>query len=151
MTFRAKHFTLDELLHSDVAARRGIGNVPDAAAVANLQRLADTLLDPLREAVGAPLRVTSGYRSPELNAAVGGAPRSAHLTGRAADLVWWGRSPDDLAAAAEREDVGLAYDKLIIEFGAWVHIQIAPPGVVARKQVLTAERGPDGRAVYRTA
>ena len=67
-----KHFTIPELTRSDTAQRRSIDNTPTPEAVKNLTARVDNVLDPLRERWGAPLIVTSGYRSPALNTAVGG-------------------------------------------------------------------------------
>ena len=72
---------------SAVARSRGIDNTPPPQAVAALHDLIGHLLDPLREAWGGPVVVNSGYRSPALNAAVGGAPRSRHMYGEAADIT----------------------------------------------------------------
>ena len=82
-----KYFTLQELTRSDTAKRLSIDNTPDAAVMSHLETLVERLLDPLREAFGRPIIVTSGYRCPELNKAVGGSPTSPHLQGYAADLV----------------------------------------------------------------
>ena len=82
-----KHFTLDELTSSATAQRKGIANVPDATATAHLIRLVRQVLDPARSALGKPITVNSGYRCPQLNKAVGGAPKSYHLLGRAADIT----------------------------------------------------------------
>ena len=147
--FSARHFSLEELLHSDAAARHGIPNEPTDEIRANLQRLAAELLDPLRDAVGAPLRVTSGYRCPRLNALIGGAPASAHMAGRAADLVWWGHAPAELERIARRSWPQVRYDKLIVEFGRWLHVQIAAPGKAPRRETLEAYRDDAGRARYR--
>ncbi|MCC8037005.1 MAG: D-Ala-D-Ala carboxypeptidase family metallohydrolase [Bacteroidales bacterium] len=81
-----KYFTIKELTRSATADRLGIDNTPDATQVENLTRLVERVLDPAREAYGGPIRVNSGYRCPQLNSAVGGAKRSYHLQGRAADL-----------------------------------------------------------------
>lgn len=83
----AKHFTLAELTHSAEAAQNNIDNTPPADAVARLNTLADKLLDPVRELWGGPLTVNSGYRCTALNRIVGGAARSAHLRGEAADIT----------------------------------------------------------------
>ena len=82
-----KHFTLDALTRSATARRLGIDNTPTRQATANLERLVANLLDPLREAYGAPIYVNSGYRCPALNRAVGGSASSQHLTGEAADIT----------------------------------------------------------------
>lgn len=81
------HFTINELTRSATARRLGIDNTPPRWAIANLSRLVDTVLDPARELLGAPIYINSGYRCEKLNKAVGGVPRSYHLAGRAADLT----------------------------------------------------------------
>lgn len=81
------HFTINELTRSATARRFGIDNTPPQWAISNLSRLIDTVLDPARELLDAPIYVNSGYRCEKLNKAVGGVPRSYHLAGRAADLT----------------------------------------------------------------
>ena len=81
-----RYFTLDEFVRSATAQTHGIANVPSAEAVRNLELLTKCVLDPLREAWGAPIIVNSGYRCPELNKAVGGAKASYHMQGMAADI-----------------------------------------------------------------
>lgn len=83
----SKYFKLEELLKSDTALSAQIENLPSWADVENLQELATLVLDPIRQAWGQPLIVTSGFRSPQLNAAVGGVPTSAHMEGCAADIA----------------------------------------------------------------
>lgn len=83
----SKYFKLEELLKSDTALASQIENLPSWSDVENLQELATLVLDPIRQAWGQPLIVTSGFRSPQLNAAVGGVPTSAHMEGCAADIV----------------------------------------------------------------
>lgn len=79
------HFTLGELVRSGTALRHNIDNTPEPCHVENLRRLCHEVLEPLRRRFGV-IRVTSGYRCPELNRRVGGAERSRHLSGEAADL-----------------------------------------------------------------
>lgn len=82
-----KHFTIEELCNSATAKNLGIWNWPiDNYVFDNLNALVDNVLDPAREELGAPIYVNSGYRSKELNVAVGGASRSQHLNGEAADI-----------------------------------------------------------------
>lgn len=81
------YFKLEELLKSDTALVAQIENLPSWADIENLQELATLVLDPIRQAWGQPLIVTSGLRSPQLNAAVGGVPTSAHMEGCAVDIV----------------------------------------------------------------
>lgn len=83
----SKYFKLEELLQSDAALAASIENLPSWSDVENLRELAVSVLDPIRQAWAQPLKVSSGYRSPQLNAAVGGVPTSGHLEGCAADLA----------------------------------------------------------------
>ena len=80
------YFTLSELTYSSTATAHSIQNVPTAEAVRNLELLVSRVLDPLREAWGGPIIITSGYRSEELNARVGGVKYSYHTRGMAADI-----------------------------------------------------------------
>lgn len=82
-----KYFTLSELTSSPTAERLRINNTPPAHIVDNLIALVDNVLDPLREIYGAPIRITSGYRCPQLNKALRGSPTSQHLLGQAADIT----------------------------------------------------------------
>src|SRR5882672_9303456 len=81
------HFTLTELTNSEIALRKGIDNSPSEAIVANLTRVCAEMLEPIRNVLGVPLHINSGYRCREVNTAVGGAVNSAHIDGRAADFV----------------------------------------------------------------
>ena len=82
-----KYFTFDEFAKSDTAYRHAIDNTPPEEAKRNIAALVDSVLDPLREAWGKPIRVTSGYRSPAVNRLVKGVATSMHLTGHAADIT----------------------------------------------------------------
>lgn len=119
-----KYFTIQELTASATAKRKGIDNTPDAVATANLTALVANVLDPLREAWGKPIVVTSGYRCAKLNRAVGGAARSQHCTGEAADIrtlsdrAWENRQLFDLIRKLK-----LPFDQLIDEYNYdWVHV-----------------------------
>jgi zinc D-Ala-D-Ala carboxypeptidase len=127
------HFSLAELVASQVATRKGIDNAPAAAIVANLTRLA-ALLEQVRALVGAPITISSGYRSPALNKAVGGAANSAHVLGLAADIRTSKLAPRALALLIRQSDI--AFDQLIYE-GTWVHIGLSTGA--PRRQVLTAK------------
>ena len=85
----SEHFHLGEFVRSDTAARLGIRNVPPPEASRRLHMLALRVLEPLRKAVGAPIHVSSGYRSAALNDAIGGSPTSQHIRGEAVD-IWTG-------------------------------------------------------------
>lgn len=128
----SEHFTLDELTASQTAVRKGIDNTAPPAVVENLRRVA-AVLEQIRALVGKPVTVSSGYRCPALNAAVGGARYSAHMQGLAADITVVGLTPKALAKAII--DAGIVFDQLIYE-GTWVHIGLAAGA--PRSQVLTA-------------
>ena len=81
-----KFFTLRELTKSDTAIRKGIKNVPSKSEENNLIALVENILDPLREAYGKPIIVTSGYRCEELNRLIGGSKTSQHRSGQAVDI-----------------------------------------------------------------
>jgi len=135
----SEHFTLEELIFSQTAARKGIDNTPSAEIVANLRALA-RVLEEVRVLLGAPIMVSSGYRSPELNRAVGGAKRSAHLLGLAADFTA-PQSGTVLRVARRLAGSGIGYDKLIHEYGAWVHLGIAPADAEPRREQLSIFQG----------
>ncbi len=83
----SKNFTLEELIRSNTAERMEIDNVPkDEKVVENLRSLCLEVLQPLRDYVGAPVHINSGYRCPELNMVVGGVKNSQHCRGEAADI-----------------------------------------------------------------
>ena len=130
----ARHFTLDELTVSQTAARRGLSNSPDSNSEDWLGELATQLLDPIRDAVGRAVLVSSGYRAPAVNRAVGGAASSQHVLGQAADFRVNGMTPSELVALIRT--LGLPFDQLIEE-PTWVHISIGPRN---RRQVLRARR-----------
>lgn len=119
-----KYFTMTELTSSATAKRKGIDNIPDAKAKAALSALVANVLDPLREKYGKPIVVSSGYRCPKLNKAVGGVARSQHTKGEAADI----RCVSDSRAENKRlfdliVASGLPFDQLIDEYGYdWVHV-----------------------------
>lgn len=126
-----KYFTYSELVRSDTAQRLGIQNHPRAEHSDNLVALVENVLDPAREALGMPIRVTSGYRSPQLNRAVKGAPNSQHMQGQACDLVC-----ADNRQLFEYIRDHLEFDQLINEYDfSWVHVSYKRGGG-NRKQVL---------------
>lgn len=129
------HFTLEEMTRSQTAARRDIANEPDDAAVAALKTLCVEVLEPIRVHFDRPVSVTSGYRSPELNRAIGGSRTSQHSQGEAADIVVPGVAVIDLAQWIHRN---LNYDQLIYEFGRWVHVSYRAGRL--RSQDLSAKR-----------
>ena len=114
------HFTIRELTRSETAIRLGIDNTPPSWAVENMERLIKTVLDPARDALGAPVIVNSGYRCESLNRAVGGVARSYHLAGRAADLTTGSADGNRRLFAILKS---LPHVELIWERGgAWIHV-----------------------------
>lgn len=115
------YFTISELTRSATAAREGIDNTPPQAAVDNMKRLINTVLNPARQQLNAPIYVNSGYRCPKLNRRVGGALRSYHLQGRAADLTTHPNRNAELMAILRQ----LPHTELINEGnGAWIHVAL---------------------------
>ena len=82
-----KYFTIKEFSHSDTAVSLGIDNTIPKDCVTNIENLVERVLDPIRKHWGLPIRVTSGYRCPELNDEVGGVEGSYHMEGCAADIT----------------------------------------------------------------
>ncbi len=117
----SEHFTLEELTTSEAAARQGLSNEPTGEALENLKRLAEFLED-VRALVGKPIRINSAYRSPEVNAAVGGSKTSQHCFGCAADIRVPGMTPDEVVRAITASN--LEYDQCIREFDSWTHVSI---------------------------
>ncbi|MCZ7566916.1 MAG: D-Ala-D-Ala carboxypeptidase family metallohydrolase [Burkholderiales bacterium] len=126
------HFSLAGLTRSETARRHGIDNRPPPEIVPNLRLLACGL-DEVRQLLGHRLRVSSGYRCPALNAAVGGARTSQHCEGLAADFECpaFG-TPLEIVAALRRSSI--AFDQCILEFGRWVHVSFSR---APRRRVLT--------------
>ena len=128
----SEHFSLEELTFSQTATRKGINNEPSEAVKANLAVLAKGL-ERVRAILLSPLHISSGYRSVELNRAIGGTAKSAHIDGYAADFTApaFG-SPEAIVRQLKR--TGIQCDQCIME-GTWVHISFAP---AMRNQFLTA-------------
>jgi hypothetical protein len=134
----SEHFYLDEFLVSETATRRGIANQPADEVVARLRLLCQSVLEPLRVQLACPVVITSGYRSRELNLAVGGSLRSLHIQGRAADIVVPGMTALAVCEAVKRLNLPCA--EIIHEFGRWSHLAAANPGETSKLQtkLLTA-------------
>ena len=140
----SKFFSLAEMTRSETAQRENIPNVPDEAVTNALRALCEAVLDPLREKTGAPISINSGYRSPPLNARIGGAKNSQHMEGKAADVQSNGMPVLDLFKKVI--ELALPYDQVIYEAKnkttKWVHVSHSTPG---RGQILVAEFGDDGK------
>lgn len=147
-----KYFTIEELCRSGVALKKGITNRPDGDITINLSLLVQNILDPLRQSWGEPIIVTSGYRCPALNKAVGGAKNSTHMRGEAADIVSGGGRKGIvynmlLGKTIVRE---LPFDKVIFEDCegdtlrcSWIHVSFSKSGnrgIILKK--------PKGKNVY---
>ena len=148
----SKNFSLNEMTRSQTATRKGIANTPSSSHESALILLCENILQPIREHFGKPVRITSGYRSPELCIAIGSSVISQHAKGQAADFEITGISNQVLA---EYIDDNLNYDQLILEFwnksdpnSGWVHCSFNNK-VQNRKQFLRAYRK-DGKVKYDT-
>lgn len=130
-----KYFTIEELTKSSTAKRAGIKNIPNEKELKNLNSLIDNILDPLREAYGKPIIVTSGFRCEELNDLVNGVRGSQHRTGQAADI----RSKVDTRKENKKLfdlviALKLPFDQLIDEYDYnWVHVSFSDRN---RRQIL---------------
>lgn len=134
----SQNFNIDEFVHSDIAIRTGISNDPSGDVIVNLRRLAE-FLEKVRALFNKPIRITSGYRSPEVNALLGSKPTSQHCIGCAADIRIDGLTPDQIVKAISKSDI--KYDQLIREFDSWVHISIpANDTVKPRHQTLIIDK-----------
>ena len=133
------HLDLSEVIRSDSAKRNGISNMPTKEHIANFMLLAEKIFEPIREHFGVPIRISSGYRSKELNAKIGGSSSSQHCKGQAIDIDNDGTSITNKQIFDYIKD-NLPFDQLIWEFGNedncdWVHVSYVPNG---RKQILKA-------------
>ena len=141
-----KYFTIREMKKSDRATKAGIVNEPSIQEVKNLTALIEKVLDPLREAYGKPIIVTSGYRCEKLNKLVGGSASSQHKKGEAADIKTIEDTPEENKKLFDLiVKLGLPFDQLINEYNYdWVHVSF---GSRHRRQKLKAVRK-NGRTQY---
>lgn len=136
------HFSLGEMTRSDTATRRGIRNVPSTVQIAALTLLCHRVLEPVRAHFGKPVRITSGFRSPDLCLAVGSSIGSQHAKGEAADFEVTGVDNLEVARWIQGQ---LAFDQLILENyvqgqpnSGWIHVSYRDGRL--RKEVLTYTR-----------
>lgn len=148
----SKNLSLAEVTKSNTAKRLGIDNTPDDWTIENLRAIAGDVFQPLRGAFGCPIFVSSGYRSEELNRAIGGSKRSQHVQGRALDL------DADVFGRCTNGEIfrwllnNVTFDQLIWEFGDqdnpdWVHVSYVRDGV-NRGRCLKACRDDKGQVYY---
>lgn len=134
----SKNFTLEELYASDTAARLRISNVPNQQAICNLCALAHNVLQPLRDWVGKPILIGSGYRCAALNKAVGGVSNSQHMLGEACDIYIEGNLSNG-KKWFEWIKTHCEFDQLIWEHNSkgtyWIHVSYRADGK-NRKQVI---------------
>ena len=140
------HFTLPELTLSQEATRKGMKNIPSARHIINLGKLCNEILEPLRESVAAPISVSSGFRTPEVNEAVGGSRTSDHCDGRAADITIQGLTPLQVAERIVKLD--LPFKQVINEFDQWCHVSIPLIGESPKRERLTARKDVQGKTFY---
>ena len=149
MTQLTQNFSLHELVKSETALRHDMENSPGPAETGNLAELAGKVLQPIRDHFQKGVKVNSGYRSPDVNAKVGGSRTSDHCKGMAADIEIPGMPNAELA---EWIRDNLAFTQVILEFytqgipdSGWVHVSYDPANL--KKQSLTAVKQ-DGKTVY---
>jgi zinc D-Ala-D-Ala carboxypeptidase len=138
----SENFNLDELTISQTAERNGYKNQPDEKQIESLRLLCVNVLQPLRDIIRIPIFINSGFRSPNLNKAVGGKNNSQHLEGKAADFIVHTMSLIDVFNIVIKQ---LSFDQLIYEYGKWIHVSWN--GEMNRKDVLRSSKI-DGKTVY---
>jgi len=143
------NFSLAEMVKSDTALRHDMDNTPGEKEIENLKRLAEKVLQPVRDYFKTGVKVNSGYRHPEVNAKVGGSKTSDHCRGQAADIEIPGVPNADLAQWITEN---LDFTQVILEFytqgvpdSGWVHVSYDPENL--KKQALTAVKQ-NGKTVY---
>jgi hypothetical protein len=148
----SEHLDLSEVVRSESAKRKGIPNMPTAEHIANFKLLAEKIFEPIRVHFRCPIIISSGYRSKELNAAIGGSATSQHCSGEAIDIDMDG-TPNGVTNRMVFDFIkdNLEFDQLIYEFGNsenpdWVHVSYETKGP-QRKQILRAARI-NGKTMY---
>lgn len=114
------NFTMSELLKSDTAIKYNIQNSPDTKALDNLLNLIVYCLQPIRDYLGKPMVISSGFRSARINQLVHGVANSQHVLGQAADFTVPGETVSGVIFKIQTSN--LEYDQLINEYDKWVHI-----------------------------
>jgi len=148
----SEHLDLVEVTRSETAKRKGISNMPTAEHLENFKKLAEHIFEPIRSHFNVPIHISSGYRSKELNTAIGGALTSQHCSGEAIDI-----DMDGSANGVTNKMVfdyikdNLDFDQLIWEYGNtencdWCHVSYEASGK-QRKQILRATKS-SGKTHY---
>ena len=148
----SENLSLSEVIRSESAKRKGVSNMPTEEHIANFKVLAEKVFQPIRENFRVPILISSGYRSKELNAAIGGSLTSQHCSGEAIDI-----DMDGTPHGVTNLDIfnfikdKLDFDQLINEFPKdgnpdWVHVSYKVKGG-NRKQVLKAVKS-GGKTTY---
>jgi hypothetical protein len=145
----SENFTLQELIYSDTAIRKGISNEPNEEQIGNLKIVCENILEPVREYFKAPVIISSGYRSAAVCEAVGSSAKSQHTKGQAADFEIFGIPNKEVADWIVNN---IDYDQCILEFwnenepnSGWVHCSFNSAN--NRKQYLKASKE-NGKVVY---
>jgi len=144
------NLSLAEVTRSETAKRRGISNMPTPEHIENFKKLAANIFQPIREHFGKPILISSGYRSAELNKAIGGSLSSQHSSGEAIDIDMDGTDITNKQIFDYIKD-NLTFDQMIAEFPKqgnpdWVHVSFAA-NRSQRKQILVAKKV-NGKTTY---
>ena len=141
-----EHFTIEELTYSNIAKSKGVKNEPNESQIENLKLLAQYILEPIREKIGCPLFISSGYRSEKINALVGGSKTSQHLLGSAADIQIFDKKLnnkdlfDIIVSMVKNNEIQVG--QVIWEFGEtepnWVHVSL--PTSRHRNEIMRASQ-----------
>jgi len=154
-----EHFTLEEFEYSATAIANGIDNHCPTTLIPNLVNLCNQVLEPLRQHLGTPVIISSGYRCPELNRLIGGAANSQHMTGEAADIILAATVPGSSAAGLSATVPGSSaaglkesfiwladttrFDQLILETNAtarWIHVSCRIDDTLNRQHAFTLKK-----------
>jgi len=145
-----ENFSLHEMIKSETALRQNLDNTPGEAEIANLKLLCEKILQPVRDHYGKGVKVNSGFRHPNVNAAVGGSRTSDHCKGQAADIEIPGIPNAELAKYIVDN---FKFTQVILEFytpgipdSGWVHVSYDPANL--KCQPLTAMKE-NGKTVYK--
>jgi len=140
-----KNFSLQELLLTSNRKFDLEQYNPPNEVIENLRALCINILQPLRDALGTPVNINSGYRCPSLNTSIGGAKNSQHMTGQAADIVDLNHGNEFLFNKIKELD--LPFDQMIDEFDfRWVHVSYDPAR--HRHEILQAKKDAQGKTIY---